>query len=397
MIGLFGKNRMARLWRVVVLALLVVPGVRADSGILGNNRLVLPGLGDTMNWASCMEYSHSKPIPVQNPEWLGCCKVECDGDKCWCPWPNDNGKQMDIEYWEPSAMIEVSCRNGYSLMQPGMKGRGNAAPQSCVMNNGRWFFEARVWALNGYKGGARHQSSGGDDAGEGARQCEQEGDDTKKKEFWGYGIKYDKFNKGPANGPGQSWEAYISDNDKTWAEDSGAGAKTPPNQGKCQGKPDVANCWGPVSGASNGGWVSAPTQSVAAALVMWRAHSKALQNKMVSPPGSKGYYKINMDYPFIMNASPQAKAMGFSGSSHRGSGCFQSGDPGPWWYTAGQQNLTPDKLPDFIRNLKPGTAAQAAEIHPGVYVFTVWVYTKCRRFTNNGHRPVGMCQYQADS
>jgi hypothetical protein len=305
-----------------------------------------------------------------------------------------------MDYWEPTAMIEVSCRNGWSAIAPGsVKGRGQTAIQSCygagnANKAGKWFFEARVWALNGGLGKARYQSSGGFNNGELSRQCEEEGDDTDKHNIWGYGVKWKNFNKNPANGPGDSWEAYISDNDKSWAEDSG-GASTPPTQQECKaGDVDIEKCWGPANAAQNGGWVTGqPNQAVAAALVGWRAHTRALNAGKVST-SSKGY-KMNMDYPFIKSASPFAKSMGgFTGGSYRGSDCFKPGDAGPWWYTNNQQDLTPDKVPAFISQMNQGTASAAADIHPGVYIFTVWSYTKCRRYAIKGQKPIGVCQYK---
>lgn len=374
---------------------------------LGDNKLVRGNLSHTMNWDSCQEYSWSVSNPV----------APCGIDRCGKKLCLYVAPEYSINYWEPSEIIEVSCRNGYSMVAPGrIPTRGDASeksPQSCFVPTGkggrRWFFEARVWAINGYPGAAREQSSGGGHAEE-ARNCTEDEHDTTKGRYWGYGIKWDQFSRGSDNGPGGSWEGYISDNQESWAKDTGS-AQAAPSQQACTGT-SVENCWGPIT---RSGWVSHPNQAVAAALAGWRAHTIAQQSGRVSPPGSKGQYKMNLDYPFIQTSSPFARKMGFPGSSESsgflGSKCFQPGDPGSSWYTVKELQFKPEEVPAFIQGLRAGDATAEASINSGVYVFTVWAYTACKRYGRPGDfkgfciwnpsctktLPWGACKYKGES
>jgi hypothetical protein len=415
----------SRGWRVLALMVLVMASVGGNvhgdnDAALGNNRLKLPKLGNTMNFDSCEKYSWA-PNPgvvASLPRFHDghpCCTpipVPCGDDLC-CPTDMYNQGVFDIDYWEPSALIEVSCRNGYSALKPGgITGYSSPDLQSCqglsaANGSKRWFFEARVWAIDGYSGRARAQSSGGSTKAEETRACSMAGDDTTKNQFWGYGVKYDKFTKGPPNGPGESWEAYISDSDKSWAQDTG-NLQKPPTQQKCQhGDVDVEKCWGNMggAGAENGGWVSAPNQTVGAALVAWRAHAKA--KGKVSPAGEGGY-KMNLDYPFLYLTSPYAKSMGMQGGDEmKGSKCFVPGDAGPEWYSHNEENMTVDKVIQETQNFRlpgltsgttvSGTALSAADVQPGLFIFTVWVHTHCQRFKISGGKPGPLCYYRNGS
>lgn len=377
---------------------------------LGNNRLKLPKLGNTMNFDDCEKYSWKIRPDLQaalphDSAGVPCCVVPVDcglGITCCPKLPVDmkNEGVYSIEYWEPSALIEVSCRNSYSALKPGgISGYSSPDLQSCqgigaANGSKRWFFEARVWAIDGYSGNARGQSSGGPTKEEETRACSMSGDDTTKNEYWGYGVKYDKFSKGAPNGPGQAWEAYISDSDKSWAQDTG-NTQTAPTQQKCQhGDVDVEKCWGNMggAGAENGGWVSAPNQTVAAALVAWRAHTKA--KGKVSPPGTGGY-KMNMDYPFLYATSPYAKSMGLQGGDEmKGSKCFVPGDAGPEWYSHEEKNMTADEIIKETQKFTPGDVSKAADVQPGIYIFTIWVHTTCTRYKNAGHKQGLFCYYR---
>jgi len=384
---------------VSLAAALAVPGTvqgqqTQGDNALGNNRYKAPGLSQTMNFDSCAKYSWAI---TGSP----CCK-HCKHGRC-CP--GYSGTEYTISYWEPSEIIEVSCRSGYSLMSPGKvptRGGGSPTLQSCHVPTGdgqkRWFFEARVWAIDGSPGGARHKSSGGFRAAESVRQCTNErGDDTWSSKAFGYGSKKDGFSKGSKSGPAGAWEAYISDSDPQWATaGNNAAPKTPPDQAICKhGSPDVEKCWGTLKGSEGQtGWIAHPNQAVAAAAIAWRAHTKAANAGKVSKPGSGGGYKINMDYPFIKAASPFAQSQGMSGGSFKGSRCFKPGDPGPYWYTQNEEDLTPEKVPAAIQKLKMGEVAQGAEVHPGVYIFTVWVYTKCKRYSIPIKIPTPTCHYK---
>ncbi|RYG61398.1 MAG: hypothetical protein EON60_03670 [Alphaproteobacteria bacterium] len=338
---------------------------------------------------SCINYSWS-PGGRVCCKW---CKKSFGGVYC-CLW----GDKFDIKYWEPSALIEVSCRNGYSMMSPGkVKGRGDPSLQSCVgfnkPGNSRWFFEARVWAINGYDGGLRHQGAGAVN-GERMRQCTMEstpGDlpwpGYKSNVPNGYGKKWDDFTRGAQNGPSGSWEAYISDNDPTWAQDGGGSGV--PNQKACKiGSSDLENCWGPMS---ENGWVSHPNPKVAAALVAWRAHEKAVKAKKVSPPGKGGGYKMALEYPWNTYAGDHAESMGVPGGGKKGSGCFQPGDSGPAWFGG----KSPEEIPDLVAGLNQGNVTTVSEINPGVYIFTVWVYTSCTRY--KVLMPTHLCHYRGHS
>lgn len=351
---------------------------------LGDNKVEKLQLNNTMNFNDCHQYNVSPGMKVCI--LLG--KKNVADDVCkpnkfiTCVMSYD----YKFNYWEPSELIEVSCRKGYSMLLPG--GVGQIPEQQSCFSVGtgagkRWFFDARVWAINGKDGAARAQAAGSKKR-EQAVACGANGPFGGLDQLEGYAKKFKMFEQGPASGPGQSWEAYISDYDKSWAVDSGGAASQQANQSQCSGT-SVPNCWGPEQPLM--GWVSHPHQPVAAALVGWRAHTKA-QGKV--SPALSGGYKINLDYPFIMRTSPFGKSMGLKSSSSGGGGsvggtqgsrCFQPGDPGPWWYTDNQRSDTkPEQLPGIIQGLKDGDEGVGATLHTGVYIFTYWVKTSCELF-----------------
>lgn len=334
----------------------------------------------------------SKSVDCMKRNWVPagrvcCLKCHDSPDGC-CPkmWADS----IKIDYWEPSEIIEVSCRSGYSMLSPGnVPTRGGSSKeiqemQSCQgfdrPGNSRWFFEARVWTINGYKGGLRHQALGGTN-GEKLRQCTLEGGDNTdlpwpglpSDDHWGYGVKWLKFSRGAANGPAGSWEAYISDSDKSWGTDAGAsGAKVAAQKPCSIGGVDIANCWGPLTPT---GFVNHPNPKVAAALAAWRAHTKAVGMNKVSPAGTGGY-QMAMEYPYVDYGGAYAGSMGAPNGGKNGSSCFQPGNSGPEWFGG----MQPTSIPDFVKGLKPGTKGTVAEVNPGVYIFTVWVHTSCLRF-----------------
>ena len=143
-------------------------------------------------------------------------------------------------------------------------------------------------------------------------------------------------------------------------------------------------CWGNAKVAS--GWVNHPVQPVAAALVALRAYNRALGLRTVSPDGRPGL-DIELNYPFLLDASEFAMSQGLPNYreaperlTYRGSRCFQEGDPGPWWYTTGAKG---GYQAEFARKeptrLGRGNQARGSELHPGYFVFTVWVDTACTR------------------
>ncbi len=305
----------------------------------------------------------------------------------------------------------MSCRTGYSMLAPGAvpsrmanftSGGGDAAkmPQTCPgfakPGNQKWFYEARVWTINGYEGKLRHQAMGGMH-GERARQCTlAKGADLPwgglpPDKFWGYGVKWLKFSRGAANGPEGSWEAYISDKDPNWALET-SGQASPQNLSQCKpGSNDMTNCWGPVT---RHGWVTHSNPKVAAALVAWRAHEMAQKAGKASPAGkkegTKTGFQMMMDYPYQDYAGPFGASMGMKNGGKTGSPCFEPGDAGPEWYGG----LKPETIPDLVSNLTSGTMTTVAEINPGVYIFTIWVHTSCRRFQFPAAIPTQRCHYQ---
>lgn len=370
----------------LVMSVLGVQPVAADdaSGVLPGITMTDAKISNLMSQGdSCAGYKW-------NPTITGfCCLPTCPHKPNNCCTGYENSSQYKIEYWEPSAIIEVSCRSGYSMLAPGkVKSRGDTSIQSCIgfnkPGNSRWFFEARVWAIDGYNGGLRHQAMGGT-MGEKLRQCtEAAGDDTTKNNQWGYGIKWGKFTPGAANGPGGSWEAYISDQDKTWADNTGTAPQTTPSACNIGGV-DLANCWGPMA---NTGWVVQTNPTIAAALVAWRAHSKALAAKKVSPAGQGGF-KMDMDFPFTKYGGDYAASMGFKNGGKGGSACFTPGDSGPTWFN-GQK---PEEMSGFVHGLKNGTVSSEAQMNSGIYIFTVWVHTSCTRWSIKAHKPTPLCFY----
>lgn len=371
-----------------------------------NTNLTKLSIGDLMTEGEgCMKYNWQ---PVKGLQEVCCynfkkCPKKSNGDyqdycrptKCW---GNKKGSAFDIEYWEPSAVIEVSCRSDYSMLKPGGVGtRGEKTMQNCVgankPGNGRWFFEARVWAINGNDGQLRHQSALGGTNGERMRQCSEFDDpgDTEAKRYWGYGRnKEGTFTHPTSNGsgPGGSWEAYISDKDPTWAMDNGGVNAT--KAGVCKpNSTDIANCWGTMNPS---GWVNHMNPRLAAVTVAWRAHTKALGMKKVSGPGNGGY-QLMMDFPFVRHAGAAGSEMKAGSGGKSGSGCFKPGASGPAWYGG----YVPDAIPDKVQALTSPTLTSVAEVNSGVYVFTVWVQTKCRRWTVETKGPAGMCKYEDKS
>ena len=297
---------------------------------------------------------------------------------------------MSPAYWEPVALVEVSCRNGFSLMKPGgVGGRGDAKimgqeiRQSCKPRNGKFFYEVRVWVPNRI---TRMAGFGDRAMADSTVQCGGV-DGNKRSDKYGYSIKMDTFSKGPMDGPARAWTAYISDNDVSWSKDpAGAAPKAPPPQKPCKtGTVDMESCWGPQQPLN--GWVTHTNPAVAAALVSWRGVQKALgMGKLPKDLSGKGY-RMSLDYPFIKRSAAYAQQKGVPGGGGRGSDCFTPGDAGPWWYTANQQNLTPDKIPEFIGKLKDVPSQAAATANPDVYVFTYWVHTECTIYT----KQIGIC------
>jgi hypothetical protein len=338
-------------------------------------------------------------------------------------------------YKEPAALVEVSCLPNYSLLTSGTlvpeaaAGPAGAPPSGgpsslsagggCRVSNGTWFFDARVIGLGG-KSQARANSNLGVINSIAARQCRQDGE--------GYGKKFSQFQKpagkdlyGPLEG---AWVAYESKNDVRWRQPVASPPRLPPTpdqREQCAATPttpeclalmapipnplrptpctattttaarsgektSVEACWGRADVAT--GWVNHSSQPVAAALVALRAYNKAMQQRTVSPDGQPGL-DLEMSYPFVFRSSAFGQSMGLPGvpvsvtTEYRGSSCFKAGDPGPWWYTFGRAGRND---PQFARSqqsmqLTIGNAAQVAELHPGYFVFTIWVDTACRRPT----------------
>lgn len=406
-------------WCVVVLAVVMAVVGAAPVGAQSldasgrNSNVTLPGVTMTPAKTSelmdkgpaCMDYKWSssgiccKWCKICNPK----CKIIC------CP--RYEGTKHNISYWEPTEIIEVSCRTGYSMVAPGgvpsrlaqhVGGGGDAAkmPQSCVgfskPGNQKWFFEARTWTINGFDGKLRHKAMGGVH-GERARQCTlARGDDLPwpglpAGNYWGYGVKWLQFSRGAATGPDGSWEGYISDSDPSWARETSGQAGSASLSACAPGTNDMQNCWGPVT---ENGWVTHSNPKVAAALVAWRAHTKALKNKKVSPAGksagSKNGFYMMMDYPYVGYAGQHGASMGMSNSGKTGSACFDPGDSGPAWYGG----LTPGAIPSMVTGLTSGSIATAAEINPGVYIFTIWAHTSCTRYKFPAADPTPICHYR---
>lgn len=401
---------------LVALMLVAAMGVVQAQEMSSSGRdttVTLPGV--TMTPVKTTEIMDKGPA-CMNYKWDSegiCCKwCKCGRRSCCCEgfW----GSKHNISYWEPSEIIEVSCRTGYSMVAPGavpsrlsnyVSGGGDAAkmPQSCVGASKpgaqKWFFEARTWTINGYDGKLRHKAMGGM-AGERARQCGlSKGDDLPwtpdglpGDKYWGYGVRWLNMKLGAANGPEGSWEGYISDSDPNWAlETSGQPGNT--TLSACQpGSNDMQNCWGPVT---ENGWVTHSNPKVAAALVAWRAHNMALKKKAVAAAGktagSKNGYYMMMDYPYVGYAGAHGASMGMSNSGKTGSACFNPGDAGPAWYGG----MTPGLIPSTVTGLTSGSIATAAEINPGVYVFTIWVHTSCTRYSIPAKIPTDICHYRS--
>ena len=339
-------------------------------------------------------------------------------------------------YKEPAALVEVSCLPGLSLLSsgtlvppppddeepsdadvPSTLSPDGRAIGGCRVANGTWFFDARVIGLGG-KSQARALSNIGPVNAIAARQCRRDGE--------GYGSKYTQFRKPPGKdlyGPLEgAWVAYESKDDMRWRQPVASPPRTPPTPEQreaCAATPttpeclalmapipnplrptpctattteparsgentNVEACWGRSDIAT--GWVNHSSQPVAAALVALRAYQKAVQLRTVSPDGQPGL-DMEMSYPFVLRASAFGRSMGLPEvpvsvtTEYRGSSCFKAGDPGPWWYTFGRVGRND---PQFARSRQPmqlgiGNAAQVAELHPGYFVFTIWVDTACVR------------------
>ena len=332
---------------------------------LGNHITLRPTIQNLYNINSCM------PNPVGFPTNV-CCKYDNLGN-CIA-----NEQIWTYDYWEPAAIVEVSCRSGFSHLKPGLAPRDNG-PQGCALGP-NWFFEARVWASSGKPQGDRAVAF--DDYSEYSfrkitMRCQADVTTGAKDYPYGYGIKHKNitFN---SNGPGGSSEAYISDNDPSWANTKGAVT----NPQACDpGQPNIEACWGNPNVAS--GWVTHPNQAVAAALAGYRALGKAQSLKKVVTP-QKDDWRMSMAYPFIMSASPAAQSMNLgsaaSGEAYQGSSCFTPGHAGPSWYTLGQQTAMPNEI---MANATSPQAGAAAYIPDGVYIFTYWVRTGCDVITRN--------------
>lgn len=303
------------------------------------------------------------------------------------------------DYWEPAAIVEVSCQKGFSLLKPGFMGQGATVggapvqPGQCGVGP-NWFFEVRVWASSPKRWGDRMTVMGGGFWEQtGGAMCSGQGTTGASKYPWGYGVKYN-FTKGPESGPANSLEAYISDNDPTWSRQLTLGqatqqmqqAKRPPqNQPECrENNPDVPACWGDPS--QQHGWVTHPNRAAAAALAGYRGLLKAQGMNRVATP-IQGGWRMSMDYPFVKSPSSYAQGMGMQSQGrtrHRGSDCFVPGDGGPWWFTTGRKGQNPRAL-QAVTN--PSATANA---DVGTYIFTYWVRTNCTVYSNQ----TGRCQDQ---
>lgn len=319
---------------------------------LGNNITLKPTLGNLYNTDSCWE----APVNDHNPNY--CCAENSFGCIKYV-------QRSTLEYWEPAAIVEVTCRSGFSHLQPGIAPRQGGV-QSCQVGP-NWFFEAHVWASSGRANGDRTAALGYSFR-ENTMRCQADPTTGANKYPNGYGIKHKDvtFN---TSGPGRSSKAFISEEDANWDERRGTFSQP---QACSPNNPDIQACWGNPNIAS--GWVTHPNQAVAAALVGYRALNQAMAKKTVVTPRKEDGWRMSMDYPFIMSASPHAQSMGLNGRSGRfmGSSCFTPGNPGPFWFTAGGQNVLPNAM-----NLKAGTAGKAAYVPDGVYIFTYWVKTGC--------------------
>lgn len=364
---------------------------------LGNNRFEKATLQSTMNYPSCHNYSASIISRICTLPSKGLCGIDvCPQKKGVCCQPSYRG---NFSYWEPAALIEVSQRKGYSMLLPGGVGEEIRAQSAVGDTSGpNWFFDVRIWAINGDGGKARHQTAGST-LGDQSRVCglNYPAGGLKAKE--GYGKKLNQFSKGGGSGPGGSWEAYISDGDTSWAVDQSSSTQevsledlTNLENGCKDGMIDEKKCWGNVELPS--GWVSHPHQAVAAMTAGWRAFKTKAQGK-VSPDGGEGY-KINMDYPFIKRASDHAGSMPIpggstgSGTKWMGSDCFKPGDPGSWWFTNAQQQIKPEELVQKMQEIEKGDNSKAADLHAGVFIFTVWVKTSCTLYKGTDNTNVQM-------
>lgn len=291
----------------------------------------------------------------------------------------------NYDYWEPAAIVEVSCQKGFSLLKPGFMGKGStvggapAQPGQCGVGP-NWFFEVRVWASSPKKWGDRMTVLGGGFWEQtGGAMCSGKGTTGAGKYPWGYGVKYN-FTKGAETGPANSYEAYISDKDPTWsrqltpdkiAEEMAKAKKPPTNIQPCkQNNPDIPGCWGDPE--QQHGWVTHPNRAVAAALVGYRGLMKARGMNTVANP-IQGGWRMSMDYPFVKSPSAHAQSMGMQSQGktrHRGSDCFVPGDGGPWWFTTGRKGQNPGAL-------QTPNAAATANADVGTYIFTYWVRTNC--------------------
>lgn len=359
---------------------------------LGGNRLEVPKFSNIYNISSCREGGRSS-----SPRW-----VMCVPPALW-------GQTAFYDYWEPAAIVEVSCQKGTSFLKPDLMQQGpqiagqQVRPGQCGVGP-NWFFEVRVWASNPEAWGDRAIIHGeGFRRQTGYELCAGEGTTDRRSRRFGYGMKYG-FTKGPMTGPAGSYEAYISDRDPTWSEqlkptDSNNTAaitqsmqqsdaevkqlQTRLQRGeRCQpGTPDVPYCWGGKEDQFSG-WVTHPNRAVAAALASLRGVRKAQSLNMMARE-IQGGLRMSMDYPFLKAPSAYAQSLGAQGgqtnTQHRGSDCFVPGEPGTWWYTDGRRNDDPNaQLP---RAITTPNAAATASADAGIYIFSYWVKTSCTAFS----------------
>jgi hypothetical protein len=313
----------------------------------------------------------------------------------------------NYDYWEPAAIVEVSCQTGYSLLKPNQilaqspptVGGKPVQPGQCGTGP-NWFFEVRVWASNPKPWGDRTVILGGNFWEQtGGAMCSGQGTRGAGMYPFGYGIKY-PFTQGSATGPAGSLESYVSDNDLTWGRNldperrniteqieqrAAATAaevqtliKAQQGEQRCEvGQPNVEKCWGKARDEFTG-WVTHPNRAVAAALASYRGVLKA-QSMNTMARDIQGGLRLSMDYPFVKTPSAYAQSIGAEGQQgnprHRGSDCFVPGDGGPWWYTSGKLNTDPNQ--PLMPALRSPNLEATANADAGVYIFTYWVKTRC--------------------
>ncbi len=345
------------------------------------------------------QFSHLGLNPREIPTFSNLYNLGCRSDSNGEPEsvmcaPFIWAQTATYSYWEPAAIVEVSCQKGFSYLSPNLL--GPTSTDSLELSNEcgegpNWFFNVRVWTSSPKPSGDRAIIHGsGFWAVSGGGLCSARGTTGNDKYPFGYGAKYDQIRgimESAPDGPAGSFTAYISDRDPTWRGDKNTKTATlrspPPNQVCKQGVPDVAACWGDERQAT--GWVTHPNRAVAAALVSLRGLRKA-QSMNRTATERNGGLRMSMDYPFVKAPSDYAESMGTIGkqkSQHRGSDCFVPGEssPGPWWATTGRRGQ-----PDIaLQNPNPTLASNA---DAGTYIFSYWVKTGCRVY----NRQIGSCK-----